>query len=580
MPKISQYSLQENWYRINKNKVLELIYKYYPSEYLNQYHAAPKKPTLAKLLKDVAWLDFTYKGVPAGSYEEFNKLMQVIAHLPDDAEIKVHLMNLIAEPAPVAPARTNKTAYQLGFEEAAKRREIAKKNGLKWYLEHQRKSLEKLRDLAWWGKIRAVMYGLAVGTAMYGFMLLLSAGQLGVAATAILGITMIPFLAYFPAKANFWITRRDPTELSFDELSPHEPTQVDRLDNDGWSDRTYRNLNTPFLFGLTVKECLARVGGFLNATVYGGLTATGMWEFFTEIGLNSLYSSHALTIGAISIPYAAIPCAVITLAMSRMVFKPELGLGVKFIRSWLNKNPIQMFREMNDRVNPNHELTNPYFLRFLGLFSCIVVGGVFTSLAAADLVGTLTGWPGYAVKLGLSFLTISIVPFYYGKAVDNVVKTFKKDLAILKSDAGRPDDALAAEPEAFTFPWWVRRLNALVHAVPAALGGLATFSGLGGVAFGLFTGLAGFGASFISGENGEEKGYEDEIENEHNATVLALNDPAVEEWVADEPQVVLEDGRLAKATEHPYLLSMFNSSRETQGYAIDLLDGRMRTPRV
>jgi hypothetical protein len=608
MPKLTQKSLEENWYRIHKNRILNLLSKHYGPKYKEHYtDLLDPKPTLAELvvsLADIPKNSVPHDDIEPGHYEPFFRFVQLLPLLNTKKKPYSEILDIVKSAQPSAQANVRESGgdslfdddeeqddlglqqgliparpapqepiknYYKAFELAARKREAAKESRLRWFLNYQKEQMEKLLDMAWWGKIRAIMYGMAVGVAMAGFMLMFLHGAVSTAAMAVMGFTLVPFLAYFPVKANFWITRRDPTELSFDLFSPHEP-ETRRPVNDGWSDRTYKFLNTP-VFGYTVKELLARLGGLLNATVYGGLTATGMWELFTEFGLNSLYSSYGFTIGSLAIPYAAIPCAIITLVMSNMVFKPELGLGVKFIRRWLNKNPIQSFIDMNDTVNPDHSLTNKYFLRFAALFSCIVIGGVFTTLAAADLVGTLTGGTGWIIKLSLSFLTISVVPFYYEKAIDNVRKEHTKDE--VKAGRAQQDPSLKKEPAFLSHPWFVRRFNALVHAVPAFLGGLATFTGVGGIFFGLFTGLAGFGASYISGENGAEEGFEKEIGDEIEEIGLTLQDPSLDGWIDEVPLVEVEGQGRQLATKQPYLLNFYNMSSDTEESAMDLLKGRV-----
>jgi hypothetical protein len=594
MPKITQRDLELNWYRINNKAVLDMIRLADEAAYKRFYTDAENKPTLSTLIAQLAELEIpVIQDVPE-HYTEFQRLKAVVALLnavhPVRTKIEA-LLNLAPVPAPApvaaevaeeaeerenerqpllppqAPARVAAVdPYLAGFDHMAQKREAAKKNNLKWYLDYQLTLLKKLKTKAWWGKIDALLYGAAVAIAMSGFMLMFMNPLVSGTVLAILGMTAIPLLAWSPAQQNFWITRRDPSELSFDEISPRDSSPKARIANDGWSDSVYHFLNTP-VFGFTVKEIIARCGALLNGTVYGGLTACGMWELFGEFGLLEM---GKIAVGGMGIvPLGMIGCAVFTLALSYRVFKPELGLGVKFIRDWLDISPIQRLIELNTKVNGENSLDNQYMWRFAALLACIIVGGVFTTLAAGGLLSQLTGIPMWSANLALSMITISIIPFYYQKAIKNVEKAYDA-----RNAAPNPH-----EPATFSYAWCIRRVNSLVHAVPAFLGGFAMFAApAAGILFGLFTGAAGFGASYISGENGEEKGYEDKIQTELDNTQFALNDPAVTEWIVDEPLVEVEGAGLQSATKHTFLFRAFHATQETQETELDFLEAR--PPRI
>lgn len=545
--KISQFDFQTNWLARNDDYIRGLIRAQYSSYEFNNEDMLLSLPELLCKVAGFSRGDFPWAEYE-GQNTEFLALVFFINKLPEDSIIRREVLALL-QPAPErTPSDEDEElsddAYEKGFEYFKTKRALAKKKSLRWYLEHQLAVLARLKNLAWWGKGAALMYGLAIGISMAGFMAMtIGFGII----TQNWWMLAIPLgISWFSMQTNFWISRRAPSELMFDLFtSPREKP------------------------GSILKEGFARFLGLCNAFVYGGLTAYGTWEFFTVVGMTGSLTGLLL-------------CGAATFALSMMVFLPELGLGIKFNRQQLDKSPRKRYQEMCASLTVDRDgkpvpatpgnkflIGSQYVARFWGVFACVLVGAVFTALAAANVAASLMGVDLTVARILVSFIAMTVIPFYYDKALKNTINTHKMDCEALSASKkiAMPEDPYAT---------WMRLGNALANAIPAFLGGVGLIGGPVGIAFGLFTGTAGFIASHLSAEDGRTRGYEDEINTELGETSTALQlCPAN----PGEPELT-QNSRMLKATACPLLFRPFNTTSETRDTEMDLLAVRapMRYP--
>lgn len=544
--KITPSDLQANWLAFYDQRIVQIVRTAYPGtgEHL-------RKPG-ESLVEWIARLTELPRWRLEGEIE-YEKLKSLMVRLSTEDEQQKKLKALwdqfLAEVTPAPSEDAEKTqetdddtaallssqeaeeiaddAYENGFKYFAQKRQAALKNGLKWYLEYQRAMLLRLKNQAWWGKVSAVLYGLAVGISLAGYIAL----TIGLAfISQNLWALVIPIgLSWFTMQTNFWISRRAPSELIFDLFTSPRETE-----------------NNGFFSKVTAKEWTARFLGLCNAVLYGGLTAYGMFEFFTLVGAFGTLAGAVLS-------------GVAIFALSMMVFLPELGMGIKFIRQQLDRSPVQRYRDMCNVVGRSNKTflgMNPYVARFWAVFACVVVGAVFTTLAAGGIVASLTGMSLPIAQLFLSVFTLTVLPFYYDKALKNAEGAYKH------AEQG------VAPPAQTLYSQSMRVGNAFVNAVPAFLGGIAVAASGAGIVLAVVVATAGLVASYLSGEDGAQPGYEKQINNEYAATTEALAKITAN---PGEPTLTCNDFT-AKATQHTLLFNPFNTRRETRLAEMNVLN--------
>ncbi len=563
---ISTQDLQINWLERNRAELKRIMAE-------NGVIVQPNE-TLADALARVYQLPPLTQSPAEGTAPEFHELssrrLQLQRTNPLRAELKA-VWDKVPEPAeipetddPMAPLlpkpEETDNDYLRGFAYLGQKRRLAQQKGLRWLLEEQRQLLLRLKNQAWYGKISALGYGLAIGLSLAGFLALL----VGLGTWWVMPI--IGLVSWFPMQQNFWISRRAPSELIFDLFSsPRESTP-----DYSWG-----------------RELLARLLGLCNALIYGGLIAYGMWEFFTIAAWTAS-------------PLGMLICKAATFILGMMVFLPELGLGIKFNREQLKANPIKkllasILIDANGRLlKPNLALITTlsygelferasakHLWRFTWVFACTLIGTVFTALAAADMASSLLGIPFGAGCALLSIMAMSLMPFYLDKALKNAVKLHESDYVkqnTVETSEQKPQAEKNLEPGLSHSPGekyqvFTRWVNAAMNSVPAFIGGVGLLTGFGGMVIGVLTAFAGGVASFLSGEDGREVGYEDIIDAELTQTNQAYRQLTCKEIPG--PPTVEVDGARQEATRHPLMFRPFHTTAETQERELHLLCGTL-----
>lgn len=424
--------------------------------------------------------------------------------------------------APLLGDKKDPGPYIRGLAYFKKKRELAKQNGLRWLLKAQLQQLKKLKKAAWLGWFWTIAYAASVGLGLAGYMVMVIG--ISVIQQSYWGLLVAPlFMGWFSTQANYWVARREPSELFFDFLSSREDTQ-----------------DLP-----RYKRVMAWIMGLTSASLLTAISAYGMWEFFKLVGILGSPWGMGVAISSITV-------------LSAFFFVPELSLSLKFDREWLRVNPLKRVENLYNYVNGDKR----YIAGFFALFSCVIVGSVFAALAMAEIA---SAFMPFGVAAGvLSVLALSGFAFYLDKADTTMKKLFDYN-------QNKGDNPFGSHTKYVTATQFI---NACANFVPAFLGGLA----MGGPVLGIYTGLCGFMTSFLSLAEGKTEGHDETIKQEiaeTENTLAQFDSNSI--GVVMEPRLEVKKGQFWEATKCPFLFSPFYTTKETQEVEMDLLEARVPT---
>lgn len=276
------------------------------------------------------------------------------------------------------------------------------------------------------GKIWAVIYGLASGACIAGFVVL-TAGMGHFKAQPLYALALAVPL-WCSARANWWLVRRDPADMLFHWwYAPKSQEHISRS-----------------------KRFFAMFTAFLDAILIAGLTTYGAWTFMGAVGLSPLVG------------------AIIAGLFFAATFIPELSLNFNNNKKLLERGRVQ-FTEFKNTIT---EDGNPAYLRkFWVYFACAFIGMAFSAFATLPVAAQF-GVPTLVSLPVLVLVTLFGIGFYFNKAKEQVLREFNADKAAAK--AATTGQAVTPDPEhekRFTTEFVINRwVNAIGHALISFLG--------------------------------------------------------------------------------------------------------------
>jgi hypothetical protein len=430
---------------------------------------------------------------------------------------------LINDTEPLLPQTSSGNVYEKGFAYFAEKRRLAKEQGALWLLRYQLAQLEKLKYSAAFGLFWTSTYAFAVGAGLAGYFVL-TIGIDNITHGWSWLLLSVPIIAgSFSGLLNFWLGRKEPTEMIFDWMK--------RDDDD---DQLSRH-----------RTALAWFLSTTYSVLLTGLCAYGMWLFFD--------STLDIKAGWVE------PTKIAATSLLAFIFLiPELSICQKFNKKWLKFTPWEHYQKLCEAVENDRRYIAGYF----ACLACVLVGAVFTALAAADLVQGFVG--SFEVSVGLLTLaSLAGISFYAEKAFTQIDRLYRAN-----NGTGAPE---------MNHPWWVkltRTMNALGNAVPAFLGGMSVSS----VELGVFTGICGFVTSFLSGADGKQVGYEEVIEKEERATkadIAELESSSSKVTLKPEPAVINARCIPIPVTQGSRLFTPFYHKDSTRELELGIIKGTM-----
>jgi len=426
---------------------------------------------------------------------------------------------LINAEEPLLPKAQPKSVYDKGFEYFAEKRRLASEHGALWLLNYQLAQLEQLRYSARFGLFWTCTYAFAVGAGLAGYFVM-TIGLNNIAHDWNWLLLSIPIIAgAFSGLLNFWLGRKEPTEMIFDQMKGEDEEELS-----------------------TFRKRLAATLAFLYSALLTGLCAYGMWLFF-----DATMDTTASWVDPVKI--------LLTSMLGTIFFIPEFSICNKFNKKWLKFTPSEHLAHLYRDVKGDWR----YIAGYVACLSCVLVGAIFTSLATADVVSSIMPFE-LAVAL-LTLLSLTGISFYAEKAYTQVTNLYNRH-------HGDP------EPEKHQSLWvrLTRTMNALGNAVPAFLGGMA----VDGAGLGVFTAICGFVTSFLSGADGKQEGYDAVIEKEIIATKADIKTFASADKknsIKPEPELINQHCISVPITQSSILFTPFYRKRVTQELELGIIQG-------
>lgn len=376
--------------------------------------------------------------------------------------------------------QVSESAYDTGFKRMARKRQVATENNSRWYLQKQKRKLSWLWVRERFGTFWSAMYGFLAGLGIAGFAAELIGKKRfsdakGLAYSPFL---IIPFIC--SALANWWLMRKYPTEFVFDMASPP-------------SKEGQRERNTKMYSGWRFVVNL--MASALDALVIAGVAAYGAYEFLNTFGMTSgalLFVSMGI-IGIFAIA-TFVPETALAFQENVDFFKDGFSKKYRNFKATLAEN---LERKLGRA--PTVAEKNKYIAKFWFYFACAVVGMVFTALCITPMLSVIMPAPVAAVALFV--ITMFGISFYYNKAEKQILR---------ESSGAKVNFGKAFEG--------IRISNAVGHALPALLGGIAMAAGPAGIMLGLVAAAAAIVASYIGNTDGPQTGYNKQVNTEYEKT--------------------------------------------------------------